>query len=265
MSEDLTALPLKSLELPSKTVAKLKPLGIRTVGDLYARTPRELAAAGLLRRELDEIAEAAGTFGVTWGARAELDAAAAAPAAPAPPAKPKAAPDTRTAKLELPPDVVTAFSVTAATPVALNARDLAFFDQHVDASKRNFKTPPPSPKHLRLVRRIALVRGATIGGREANFVVALIDVSQIAATDVETFVVHVGNLIADVLARIGVKQLSQSFAGCAVQLTIAAKDVPKARALVAAHARWIGDGPAFLATVPPALAALAAGGERAFT
>jgi len=32
--DELLSLPLKSLELPSKTVAKLKPLGVRVVGDV---------------------------------------------------------------------------------------------------------------------------------------------------------------------------------------------------------------------------------------
>jgi len=40
MSADLADLPLESLELPTKTVAKLKPLGIKTVRDRRRRHRR---------------------------------------------------------------------------------------------------------------------------------------------------------------------------------------------------------------------------------
>jgi len=47
--DELLSLPLKSLELPSKTVAKLKPLGVRVVGDVYALRPAALVGAGLVK------------------------------------------------------------------------------------------------------------------------------------------------------------------------------------------------------------------------
>ena len=264
MSDDLADLPLKSLELPTKTVAKLKPLAIKTVRDLYARTAAQLAEAGLGERELAEIAEAASTFGITWSA-GPAPVAAAAQAAPAPAPRPPKPRVERTAKaLALPADVVEAFSRPASRPLGLGEADLAVLDPYVDASGRGFRTPPPSPALLRLVRRIAVVRGATIGGPERNFVVALIDVSQLPGAS-ETRLMHLSNLFADVLVRIGVKPRAQSLVGCAAQLTITEKDAPKARALAAEHARWIGDGPPFLAPVPPALAAWAEAGLAVLT
>lgn len=55
MADALAQLPLKSLELPTKTVAKLKPLGLKTVADLvalrtYLAKPEALSHAPLLHQ-----------------------------------------------------------------------------------------------------------------------------------------------------------------------------------------------------------------------
>jgi hypothetical protein len=257
---ELLALPLKSLELPSKTVAKLKPLGIETVGDLYKRTAADLAAAGLVAGELAEIEEAAGSFGVAWSAGAS--ALAAKPAAAKPAAPKPAKPPTTAKRLALPADVTEALASDAAARLDLKPGELAALDAYVDGTKRHFKTPPPSPRLLRLVRGIYVLQDRSIGGSQRTYVVALIDVSQLPGVD-ETLLVHLGNLFSDVLVRIGVKPRSQSFAGCAVQLAIIEKDAPKARALAAEHARWLGAMPPFLAPIPPALDAWAKAGLAA--
>lgn len=53
MAEDLATLPLKSMELPTKTTAKLKPLGLTSVADLYAVPLAKLVEVGLVHRELE--------------------------------------------------------------------------------------------------------------------------------------------------------------------------------------------------------------------
>jgi len=263
---DLADLPLKSLELPSKTVAKLKPLKIATVADLYKHSAAALAAAGLVLRELEEIAEAASEFGVTWSSKAEVRAALGAPATAAPAKKPAAlkspAAPVKAARITLPADVLEAFS-TPPAHASLSDADLDCFAPYVDASRRNFRTPPVSPRHLRLVRRLALVSDASIGGSASRYLVGVIDLSGFPvarANELPTFLMHVANLLDDVLKRIGVTRTAQSQVGSAVQLGIAAKDAGKVLALVEAHQRWIGDAPPFGAPVPPALRPIADAG-----
>ena len=246
--DELADLPLKSLELPSKTVAKLKPLGIKTVRDLYTHGAAELAAVGLTARELAELEEAAPTFGVAW--KAGLAPTPAPPPATRKLARPRQ--ETTAKRLAMPDDLVEAFAADAAAPLRLTADELTFFDGYVDPTGRHFKTPPPSSRFLRLVRRLAVLRAGSIGGDKRTYVVGLIDISQLPAAN-ETSLMHVANLLADVLKRIGAKPRAQGLVGCAVNLTIVEKDAPKARALAAAHAHWIADGPLFLAPVPPAL------------
>lgn len=263
-TDDLADLPIKSLELPSKTASKLKPLGARTVRELFLHTPDELVALGLGAPELQELAEAARDFGVEWVVPERLHAAVVAAPKPPAPKAPKRASTPRPAAA-LPADLLEAFSGPCA-PLVLDAGDLAFFDGCVDATGRHFQTPPPSARHLRLVRRLGLLRDLTIGGQERVFLVGLIDLSgyPLSRLDgLQVFLGHMGNLVADALLRSGIKARAQSLSGCAVQLTLVAKDLPRARKLVEAHARWIGSEPPF-GDVPAPLRAIADAGLAAF-
>lgn len=267
MSDDLLALPLKSLQLPTKTVAKLKPLSLVTVGDLYEVEPQKLVALGLVLRELEEIAEAAADFGTTWAKKEDLPALCGeAPKLKADPVPRVLKPAASKRNWSPPADLVEAFKVPQGQPLGLTAADFDFFVPYVDATGRGFKTPPVSPRHLRLVRRMKLVADESIGAGQKWYLVAVFDVSQVPigrAAELSTFGVHMGNLVADLVERSGAKPRAQMSVGSAVQLTIAAKDAPSARALVEAHARWVGDGPVYLGPVPVAYEAAAAAGLAA--
>lgn len=269
MSDDLLALPLKSLQLSTKTVAKLKPLSLVTVGDLYKVEPQKLAALGLVLRELEEIAEAAADFGTTWAKKEDLPALCGeAPKMKADPVSRVLKPTASKRSWSPPADLVEAFTVPQGRPLELSAADFDFFAPYVDATGRHFKTPPVSPRHLRLVRRMKLVAADSIGAGQKWYLVAVVDVSQVPvgrAAQLSTFGQHMGNLVADLVERSGAKPRAQSSVGSAVQLAIAAKDAPSARALVEAHARWVGDGALYLGPIPAAYEAVAALGVAALS
>lgn len=256
---DLADLPLKSLELPSKTVSKLKPLGPKTVRDLYALSLDRMMEAGLSVKELEEIAEAARDVGLAWASVEDVRARFASAPAAAPPPRTSKTPKSSTQAL--PEDVVTAFAGTATEPGKRDDVEV-HFTGCVDASKRHFQTPPPSARHLRLFRALGLVRDGQVGGATGTFLVGVVDLSQVPeSADVETFLLHMGNLLGDVLVRMGVKPRSQSQVGSAVSLGLTSKDVPRVQSLIRAHAAWIADGPVHLLEVPPIFSALAQAGE----
>ncbi|MFZ4736681.1 MAG: hypothetical protein ACOYM9_12085 [Bradymonadia bacterium] len=263
--DELLSLPLKSLELPSKTVAKLKPLGVRVVGDVYALRPAVLVGAGLVRKELEELAEAAESFGVKWASPDELAAALNAGAdgqAGERPAKARKTPEVPKPlkSLALPADFVEAYAEDAPRAVDLVSADIDHFAPYVDDTGRNFQTPPPSPRHLRLIRRMRLVRSASIGGPEHGYLVALMDVSPFPtdrAAELNTFLSHVGNLVGDVVRRTGAQVLAHGYTGCSAVLGIAAKDTGRVARLVEEHGRWMGSAPMFSRRVPPMFEALA--------
>jgi hypothetical protein len=272
--EDLEDLPLKALELAARTVSKLKPLKIRSVAELYGHQPNELAAAGLSLVELEDLAERAAMHGAAWPSKDEIramfdDAPTPRPrdvARPQTPSRARPRETSRLAPIVLPPDMVEAFSVPATAPVTLGDDDVACFDPYVDESNRNFRTPPPSAKHLRLLRRLMVLRSKSMSGAEREYVIGLVDISALPAAhgrDVGTFVIHIGHLLADVLDRMGIERHALSYAGCAVQIAIAVKHAPKARALAIEHAKWIGNGPPFLARMTPNLQAVANAGLMA--
>lgn len=208
---------------------------------------------------------------MTWSSKEEVRrvvgaAQAAAKPAPTKPARTKKpSAHERIARVALPADAAEAFASDPGERLDLGAKDLAWFAEYVDATGRNFRTPPPSARYLPLVRRMAVVRDPSIGGKEHWYLVALIDVSQFPeACDAPTLIVHVANLVSDLLARMRVKTMAQSVRGSAAELAIAAKDLARARALVAAHAGWVGSAPAFLAGTAGRFAALARAGLAQF-
>lgn len=262
MSDDLSRLPLKSMELPTKTVAKLKPLAVTTIGELYAVPVARFVELGLTLRELEEIAEAAPDFGCTWSSKAEVKAAfaaspAAAAAAPAegkakpaktakaPAADTKKKPAATAARGSLPADFEEAL---AAGPeaVGLTVADVDALEAYGSLAD-GFQTPAPSAKHLRVFRRLRLVRAPSIGGAERWYVVAVVDVTQIPRerrARLETILVHLGNLVVDVFQRAGAPSMSQASGG-ATTFAINAKTRAKAEKLIAAHRARFDAAPAF--------------------
>lgn len=109
-----------------------------------------------------------------------------------------------------------------------------------------------------------LVRSASIGGKEHWYFVAVVDVSVFPterAAEVTVFLQHVGNLIDDVLRRMGVKSIARSTIGSATQLAIVAKHAPRAARLIEEHERWIAAAPVFSRLVPPPFEEIARAGE----
>lgn len=265
MPEDLSKLPLKSLELPTKTVGKLKPLALKTVADLYATPLERLVELGLLQRELEEIAEAAPDFGVTWRSKADV-AKAFGPASPAP-AKKKAAAGAKpsaaakpSATKPLPEDLKAALADASAA--LLTAADIDALAPHVDETGRNFQTPPPSARLLRLVRRMRMFRDRSIGGAERWYLAAVVDVSQIPPERIDeapTFLHHVANLVSDALKRAGVDQMAQQLQGSAGIFALSARTQPIAARIVEMHHARFDAEPIHLGPLGPLLLIAAAG------
>lgn len=265
MAEELARLPLKSLELPTKTVAKLKPLGLKTVGDLYATPLERLVELGLVLREVLEIAEAAPDFGVTWRSKAEVTAAfagAPAPAAsPSPPkkgAKPKAA-------AKAPSDIDDLVEAARdAGPIALTASDIDALDSYVDPTGTHFRSPPRSPRLLRLYRWMNVDKAASIGGAERWYLTAIADVSQIPSERVAKaplFLGHLANLLADALERASIAKPGHQRNGAAAIFTFDAKSRAAAERIATMFRRT----PIFVAPLGPltayGVAALVAAGR----
>jgi hypothetical protein len=135
--------------------------------------------------------------------------------------------------------------------------DVEHFTPYGDLT-RGFQTPPPSARYLRLVRRMAIVRDRSIGGAEHHYLVAVIDISQFPPTaDATTLALHIANLVADVLRRMGIKRMSQNQVGSAAVLAVAAKDIARVTAWATAHAEWCGVSPVYLGPIAPRLAEMA--------
>lgn len=164
------------------------------------------------------------------------------------------------ARGELPADVIEAFDFDASTPLEMTAKDLEFFKGCVDKSGSNWKVPPPSPRHLRLIRRLELTTKKWANGKVGDSLVALIDVSQLppewcAAIDEHgisiPILVHTSNLLKDVLDRMKI-EISSTFAvGSLLEYSISKRSVAKAKRLVDAHQVFIGEGPSFLTEIHP--------------
>lgn len=156
----------------------------------------------------------------------------------------------------LPPDVREAFAFAQQTPLEMTAKDLAFFKGCVDRSGSNWKVPPPSARHLRLVRRLELATKKR-GGTTFVMVVSVIDVSQLppgwarglGKYQLSPILTHVSHLVRDVLARMKIKVTSYRQRGAFLECYIDKKSIAKAKHLVEAHRLFIGDGPMFLGKV----------------
>lgn len=237
MSDDLSDLPIKSLELPSKTVAKLKPLAVKTIAQLYAVPLPRLVALGLTPKELATLAEAAPDFGVRWHSVAEVSAAVPGAAAPEAPAK-----DASRAK----PAPTKTGTRAAVTLSAADAEALA------------------------LVSRFVTHRDTSIGGPERWYATALVDVSRLPAEDaLEPRLLALGARVAALLEAHGRKPGHGSRTiGAALSFPLTAKEQPKIARLAAAHAEALGAAPPFARPVPspfllPAAAGLLAVGLHA--
>lgn len=229
MADDLSALPIASLQLPSKTVSKLKPLGVRTIRELYALPLERLIDAGLVLRELEELAEAAPDFGVSWHGK-EAVRSAVGPSAPAEPKRAAAkATSTRRKAGALPPDIAELYG---APP----------------------NEPPSADAPLRWYRRIRVLRATSIGGPERWYVVGVADVSRVPverASELGAILLQLAHRLEDVLRRLGRSGThALQLSGAAAVLPILAKDRPKAEALAEANAQWIGEAPTFAGEVP---------------
>lgn len=229
MSDELAQLPIKSLELPTKTVAKLKPLAVRTIAELYAVPLPRLFELGLTSKELTTLAEAAPDFGVRWHSVDEVSAATSSPAEPKAPAKeaPRAKP-------------------AAAKPARKAAAPLSAADAEA----------------LALVSRLVTQRDTSIGGPERWYAIALVDVSRLpdageSESQLREWSARVGALLA---AHGRQPEHGSQRIGAALVFPLTAKEEPKIARLAAAHAQAIGGAPPFARPVPGHLLLVAAAG-----
>jgi hypothetical protein len=163
MAVDLSSLPIKSLQLATKTVAKLEPLAVKTIAELYSAPLARLIEAGLSLAELEELVEAAPNFGVSWQTKEQAQAALSSAKTAAP--EPKSAPAPKTAKPKatekepsksprgrgakpLPADVGEAFSTPASEPLGLSSADLESLASKLRGPKSDHL---PSPRHPELL------------------------------------------------------------------------------------------------------------------
>lgn len=231
MSDELSELPIKSLELPTKTVAKLKPLAVKTIAELYAVPLPRLVELGLTAKELATLAEAAPDFGVRWHSAEEVAAASAQAGAEAPKEKVKPVPKAKPAP-----------RATAGKKVAaLSAADA---------------------EGLALVSRLVTARHESIGGPERWYAIALVDVSRLPeAEPLEPRLLELSARVGALLEAHGRKPGHGSqVTGAALVFPLTAKERPKIDQLASAHAAAIDSAPAFARPIPRVFLPSAAAG-----
>lgn len=244
MSDDLADLPLKSLELPSKTVAKLKPLALETVAELYAVPLTRLVEMGLADRELAELAEAAPDFGVTWHSKEEVLAAAARASSATP-------------------------SADASAPKKAQRKSKPARPGEKPTSRRRGSRAPlaPSPELVEALRpfcRILTLRAESIDGKERWYAVALVDLSRFPAAraaELEAHLLGLARRFADALESAGrASGKGHQVVGAAIVCPLLAKERGPVERLAQAHAKTIEATPIFAGPMPrPYLQAAASG------
>lgn len=230
MSDALSELPIKSLELPTKTVSKLKPLGVRTIAQLYAVPLAQLVALGLTPKELDELADAAPDFGVAWHEKTVLAEAVKATAS-APPLKP-------------------GHAASKASPAAGKVKG-----QKLSAEEQAALAP---------FSRVRTVRAASIGGPERWYAVALVDVSRLPegqGPELEKHLLVLADRFGALLEALGRKRgHGHQVIGAALVFPLLAWELPRLQRLAEAHAQATDDAPVFAGRVPPSSLLAAAAG-----
>jgi len=171
-------------------------------------------------------------------------------------------------KASLPADVVEAYVANSAEPLDLSENELDHFKGCVDRSGTTWKVPKPSPRFLRVIRRMVLVKGTT-GPR----ICALVDVSQLPAAwakpigklrNVIPILVHLRFLLQDALVRSGVKVASFRTTWSYFEFVIDSASAARAGDLVAAHAAFVGTTPAYSSKVSAKWKVYADTGMRTF-